>query len=139
MSLFVKQTNFSDVVLKLVDYKADYFIDSSYSTRFGILIAEVYSTKMMMDVFKTDKIVSWNTNAKLMKFNDTFVPYGETRPLSFVKYINNNNLTVIYTDGQINNNDIEQFKIKMQNKVNNNPIIIVLTIKSLDISVKTLN
>lgn len=139
MSLFVDPTTFQTSDKFLVSLNAEYFIDTSGSTSGSILKSEITSASMFSNYFKSAKIVSWNSCASVVSNFSDLRSTGGTYPIYFVKYLpKNGNLIMVYTDGQINLNDMRAFNNEIKTTFVNNlktiPIMIVFTVPKFDMT-----
>lgn len=118
---------------KLSDLSFSAFIDSSGSTSGSIMKSQINIYKKLQEHCRINKAISWNTRASILpsvNFN-TVNSGGGTEPTCFVQFWSDEKAVIIFTDGQISVSEMERFKSQIQSKVNNIPIIIMLTVSRI--------
>jgi hypothetical protein len=94
---------------------------------------QINNYKKLQEYCKIVKAVSWSSNATLLPSVNInqLSSSGGTNPSCFVKYWDNESAVIIFTDGQISVSEMENFKNTIQTKVNNIPIIIMLSLSNI--------
>lgn len=139
MSLFIDHNITKVSERKISDYVADFFIDVSGSTSGSILEAEKVSAVKMSAHFKEGRIIAWGDTAVVKSSFSELRSNGGTYPWCFSGYVSkNDNVMIVYTDGQINVSDMERFKKSMIGKLNNSPVIIIFAVPSFDMTLEDL-
>lgn len=121
-------------LVSLDSLNASVYIDSSGSTGGAIMRSQLRLQQELGKFLKINKFVDWNNIANLHdKIPKTLWSGSDTNPTCFLKYWNNEELAIVFTDGQIDQNTMVKFKkelgLKMLTSI---PVIIVLTISSIE-------
>lgn len=127
-------TTFSPEKQKLNDSKGSIYIDSSGSTSGSIMKKQVDIVKKFTENLKINEYVDWNTRAISYgtKLPSNIRSDGGTDPNCFLQFWGKEELGIIFTDGQIDQNTMSKFKNNLTTKGCNIPIIIVFTIQSFE-------
>jgi hypothetical protein len=130
---------FSDVEEKkrqpLTDLQADYCIDTSYSTQGAVLTSEKHSAQNMSKYLKQNRIIGWDSTAHYANsFNELDVR-GCTEPATFVPLINKSNCLIVYTDGLIGQQSMNELENKVSTALDDIPIIVVFALQYFEISI----
>jgi hypothetical protein len=133
-SLFVDFSDLNVNKTKLNQLNFSAYIDSSGSTSGSIMKNQITTYKKLQEYCKITKVVSWASSSSLLPSVNInqLTSSGGTDPSCFVRYWDNESAVIIFTDGQISVSDMERFKTNIQLKVNNIPIIIMLSLNSID-------
>lgn len=111
----------------LLSLRAVYAIDSSGSTAGAILRDEISSASSLC--IPRQRLISWNTNAWEVRSYDEIRSSGTTVPTSVVPHLADASCLVMYTDGQIEETEMERFRAQMV-ALPPFPVIAVLTLQS---------
>jgi hypothetical protein len=132
--LFVDLSELNINKTKLNQLNVSAYIDSSGSTSGTIMKNQITTYKKLQEYCKIIKTVSWASSATLLPSVNInhLSSFGGTDPSCFVRYWDNESAAIIFTDGQISVSDMERFKTTIQSKVNNIPIIIMLSVSSIN-------
>lgn len=127
--MFVK---FSPQQVNLRSLDASVYIDSSGSTHGSIMRYQLDLYNKLRKILNITKLIEWNTSAKQINTNTKCIySNGGTDPCCFLKFWSNEQLAIVFTDGQIDINSMDQFKKSLLAKSLPIPIIIVLTINTI--------
>lgn len=139
MSLFVDLSTVENTKRDLTSFTADFFVDVSGSTSGSIIAAERDSATMLASILKVGKIVGWHTNASVVRSFAELRSTGGTNPTCFVPYLStSSNLVVVYTDGQIEVNEMKKFKDSITGKLKSCPVLIIFAVPKFDMTLKSL-
>jgi hypothetical protein len=132
--LFVDLSELNINKTKLNQLNVSAYIDSSGSTSGTIMKNQITTYKKLQEYCKIIKTVSWSSSSTLLPSVNInhLSSCGGTDPSCFVRYWDNESAAIIFTDGQISVSDMERFKTTIQSKVNNIPIIIMLSVSSIN-------
>lgn len=134
-NLFVDYDTTKNVNLSTL--RADYCCDNSGSTGGSILDYEKISAKTISNIITPRKFVSWNSNANEVLNFDSLTSGGGTDPCTFLPFIKNSSCLVVYTDGQIDKNNMDKFQQLSKDYINDIPIIVIFTVDS-DMTINTM-
>lgn len=131
--------NASDQLTPLTNVKPVIAIDNSGSTGGKVLILEKTSAEVLSKITGIDKIIAWNTTAYVFPNLHSIKSTGGTSPSSFVNLITGTKFLVVYTDGEIDHNEMKRFGTMLSNTINDIPVIAILTTSSIqDITLQQL-
>lgn len=129
MSLFTEKISHEDNSVPLRSLKVNYAMDNSGSTGCGnVLNNQKLAFSMLNEYLRCNRLIKWNSFAKIMDNINNIFSEGGTDPNTFLKYLEDDcQLLVIYTDGQIW--DMNRFKSAIDHQLKEKmPIIIVFTL-----------
>lgn len=133
--------SFGGSSVPLVSLAASYYIDTSGSTTENdICQREKTFSQNLCDHVRADKIFRWDSTSSQVSSISAIVGnrMGGTDPCCFVSLIGKPDCMVIVTDGQIGTGTMDRFKTAMYGKVGTIPIIVILTVPSLDVQINQL-
>ena len=106
---------------------ANYAIDTSGSTAGNILLWEKMSAEQMMEYIKCERMISWNSIARIVNGLDKLCSEGMTVPVHIVPFIHNAKMLILYTDGFIHETDMKNFQMKLAT-IPKIPIMVIFTL-----------
>lgn len=108
------------------------YIDFSGSTGGSIMKSQLAMYQTIKTKLNVTKLVKWDECAYQIPVETTSInSNGGTDPRCFLKYWSNEQLAIIFTDGEINVDTMKSFKLDLLAKCKPVPIILVLTIGSI--------
>lgn len=124
--LFAKN---SSTATALSSLKAVYAIDCSGSTAGDVLRREIMSASMLTPYIAHAQTIAWNSTASRVASLSAIRSEGMTNPSSIVPFLQGAQSLVLYTDGQIDIDEMDKFQRQMV-QLPPIPIVVVFTLSN---------